>query len=63
LVYLFNEQEFVEVFDYRTDPLQTRNLAGEFPADNADMRWTKAFIQQYYRHLKNRDYTAEDSRE
>jgi arylsulfatase A-like enzyme len=59
LVYLFNEQDFVEIFDYRTDPLQTRDLSGDFPADNTDMRWTKAFIQQYYRHLKNRDYTAE----
>lgn len=28
-------------------------------APEADERWTKAFIQQYYLHLKNRDYTAE----
>ncbi len=59
LLYLFNEREFTEVFDYRNDPLQTRNLAGEIPAENSEERWTKAFIQQYYKHLKNRDYTAE----
>ena len=59
LLYIFNEWEFTEVFDYRADPLQTRNLAGETPADNTEERWTKAFIQQYYKHLKNRDYTAE----
>ena len=59
LLYLFNEREFTGVFDYRADPLQTRNLAGETPAENADTRWTKAFIQQYYKHLKNRDYRAD----
>lgn len=58
LVYIFNEHDFVEVFDYRRDPLQRDNLAGRQAADNEDERWTKAFIQQYYRHVKNRQYTV-----
>ena len=59
LLYIFNDREFVEVFDYRDDPLQTHNRAAEFPVDNEDMRWTKAFIQQYYKHVKERKYTVE----
>jgi len=58
-VYVFNDRDFVEVFDYRVGLLSDRNLAAEYTDDNADMRWTKAFVQQYYRHLKNRNYTAE----
>lgn len=59
LVYIFNEHDFVEVYDYRSDPLQQNNLAGQFPSDDEDMRRTKAFIQQYYKHVKNRKYTVE----
>ena len=59
LVYIFNDRDFVEVFEYRTDPMQQHNLAGQFQENNADMRWTKAFIQQYYKHVKNRKYTVE----
>jgi phosphoglycerol transferase MdoB-like AlkP superfamily enzyme len=59
LVYLFNERDFTAVYDYRNDPEHLRNLSADFPADNADMRWTKAFIQQYYRHIKERRFTTD----
>ena len=59
LVYIFNDQVVVEVYDYRNDPLQQQNRKGTLPEENADTRWTKAFIQQYYKHIKNRKYTAD----
>lgn len=58
LVYIFDEHNFVEIYDYRTDPLQQHNLAPDFEADDASMRWTKAFIQQYYKHVKERTYVV-----
>ena len=58
LVYIYNERELAGVYDYRTDPLQEHNLAAETEPSDSVLRWTKAFIQQYYKHLKERNYVV-----
>lgn len=60
LVYIFNEHEFTGIYDYHTDPLQENNLASAAQPEDPGMRWTKAFIQQYYKHLKEKNYIVKE---
>ncbi|MCC8088392.1 MAG: sulfatase-like hydrolase/transferase [Rikenellaceae bacterium] len=60
-LYIFNESELTAVYDYRSDPLQEYNLVTEFSEQDSTLVWTKAFIQQYYKHVKERDYLPSQS--
>lgn len=55
--YVFNEKEVVGTYNYKDDPLGQHDIAPQ-PADSTDIANMKAFIQQYYRHLKARKYTV-----
>lgn len=57
--YVFNEKEVVGVYRYREDPLSRNNITERSPSDESNITQMKAFIQQYYLHLKERNYTAE----
>ncbi|MCD7963805.1 MAG: sulfatase-like hydrolase/transferase [Rikenellaceae bacterium] len=56
LLYIFNERDLSAVYNYRTDPLQENNILDEFQEPDSVLIWTKAFIQQYYKHIKERNY-------
>lgn len=59
VVYIFNEREVAGAYNYITDPLQKNNFASEVADDDSLLRHTKAFIQQYYKHVKERDFLAQ----
>jgi len=53
----FNEKEVLVKSDYRKDPLWQNNLVKSFTEeDRIDLRQFKAFIQQYYFHLNQKDF-------
>ncbi len=58
-IYRFDEHRLVGVFDYWHDPLGKENLVAGFGDDDPAVRFTKAFIQQYYSHIRNRSFIAE----
>lgn len=53
--YVFNEREVVAAYNYREDYHERDEVRG-LPADSANVEKMKAFIQQYYRHVRKRDY-------
>ena len=44
---------------YRTDDLRREHDLGNDPEAAALERRVKAFVQQYYRHLEQKDFTVE----
>ncbi|MDR2936542.1 MAG: sulfatase-like hydrolase/transferase [Rikenellaceae bacterium] len=58
-LYRFDEHRLVGVFDYLEDPLGKHNLLERFGGEVPAVRWTEAFIQQYYSHIRNRSFTVE----
>lgn len=66
LRYLFNEHDVVAVYNYKNDYMSKNNLL-EGEGENAsqllkssDVEQMKAFVQQYYKHLKERRYTVNE---
>lgn len=59
LVYMFDGRGFVGAYNYIKDPLQQHNFAGGLSGDDPFAGYAKAFIQQYYGHIKERDFLAE----
>lgn len=57
-LYMFNKKEFTGLYDYCEDPMHEHNLIADDTDENDDMIWTKAFLQQYYRHIRERSYTV-----
>lgn len=58
LIYRFDEKSVAGVYDFRADPLEKVNLAGPAADSAAPVVWMKAFIQQYYTHIRERDFLA-----
>ena len=58
--YQFNEKDVLVKADYRKDPLWKNNLIKKKTAeDEKDIKYFKAFIQQYYFHLGERNFLPE----
>lgn len=60
LVYIFNERELSGVYNYRKDPMQKHNLAPKTEPSDSGLMWTKAMIQQYYKHVNERNYVVKE---
>ncbi len=56
LIYRFDRKNIVGVYDFRRDPAQRCNLAGPDSGNERPAVWMKAFIQQYYSHIRHRDF-------
>ncbi|THD31415.1 LTA synthase family protein [uncultured Flavobacterium sp.] len=55
--YQFNEKDILVKSDYRKDPLWKNNLLKcKIPQDEKNVLYFKAFIQQYYSHLNERNF-------
>ncbi len=55
--YQFNEKDILVKSDYRKDPLWKNNLVqSKTQEDEKNSRYFKAFIQQYYSHLSERNF-------
>lgn len=54
--YVFNEKEVVGVYNYKKDFFGKENITNLGPADSLNIDRMKAFIQQYYGHVKRRNY-------
>lgn len=62
--YFFNEEEVFSKIDYRKDPLGKHNLiTRKTKEDEAVITEIKAFVQEYYLHLNNRNYLPADIRQ
>ncbi len=58
--YLFNEKDVLVKTDYRKDPLGRNNLISKkTPKDDENIKRFKAFVQEYYTHVSQRDYLPE----
>lgn len=62
--YQFNEKELLVKSDYRKDPLWKQNLKDRPGVkDEMSVKRMKAFLQQYYAHLGQRDFLTEYDRQ
>jgi len=58
--YLFNEKDVLIKSDYRKDPLGHNNLIErKTQKDDENIQRFKAFVQEYYTHVSQRDYLPE----
>ncbi len=58
LLYLFDGREVTGIYDYRNDPTDKTNLLDTMPPADSVLDRPKAFIQQYYTRLRDRNYRA-----
>ncbi|MEG1553435.1 MAG: sulfatase-like hydrolase/transferase [Rikenellaceae bacterium] len=58
LLYLFNEKKITKVYDYKKDYLHKKDIQGD--RNNEEQR-IKAYLQQYFKALKNRNFTIENN--
>lgn len=59
--YIFNEKEVVAAYNYKEDYREREELRAT-PLDSANVVRMKAFIQQYYRHVRNREYVPAEKK-
>ena len=63
LVVMFDESKVVGAYNYLNDPMLENNISEQLTDDEMNLDFIKAYIQQYYRYVKQRNFTANQTTE
>ena len=58
LVVMFDETKVVGAYNYITDPMLNNDISSQLTDEQMNIEFIKAYIQQYYRYIKQRNFTA-----
>ncbi len=59
LVVMFDEKKIIGAYNYLNDPMLEKNIADQLSEQELNADYIKAYIQQYYRYIKQRNFTAD----
>ena len=58
LVVMFDETKVVGAYNYITDPMLSNDISSQLTDEQMSVEFIKAYIQQYYRYVNQRNFTA-----
>ena len=61
LVVMFDEKKIIGAYNYINDPMIENNIADKLSEQELNVDYIKAYIQQYYRYVKQRNFTANNN--
>ena len=63
LVVMFDEKRVVGAYNYITDPMLNNDISSQLTDEQMNVDFIKAYIQQYYRYIKQRNFTTNQQSE
>ena len=58
LVVMFDEKRVVGAYNYLNDPMLNNDISSQLTDEQMNVDFIKAYIQQYYRYIKQRNFTT-----